>query len=179
MLAQRSTGIALIANWGGTDVSDRLTKIHVDLPNHWATGGESLWATDLGGDCYRIENVPFYAYGLNFHDVVVAKPKAPDLKPTILDVLERSGHRTIRIFFGKEIGEEARLSHLEELSRLHTSFERCHRSYFALDLEPQADLEAVERHLRQWIADGIAEYETCEARSIGSFDDTPHSSDES
>ena len=38
-----------------------LVKIHVDLPNHWATGGESMWATPLGFDLYRIENVPFYA----------------------------------------------------------------------------------------------------------------------
>lgn len=27
---------------------ERLTKVHVDLPNHWAARGESLWARDLG-----------------------------------------------------------------------------------------------------------------------------------
>lgn len=34
-----------------------LTKLHIDLPNHWATGGESLWARSLGDDLYEeIEN---------------------------------------------------------------------------------------------------------------------------
>lgn len=29
---------------------DELTKVYVDLPNHWAVGGESLWARPLGDD---------------------------------------------------------------------------------------------------------------------------------
>jgi hypothetical protein len=49
---------------------DELTQVHIDLPNHWAVGGEAMWARALGGNRYRIENVPFYAYGLNFYDVV-------------------------------------------------------------------------------------------------------------
>jgi hypothetical protein len=36
-------------------VDDELTKVHVDLPNHWGTGGESLWARHLGGDLYHLE----------------------------------------------------------------------------------------------------------------------------
>lgn len=149
------------------------TKVHVDLPNHWATGGESLWATELGGDRFRIENVPFYAYGLNYHDVVEAKAETPELKPSVVRVVERSGHRTIRVFFGKDVANEDRLSHLRSLEHLHVSFERCDRRYFALDLEPESDISAVEERLRGWIAEGVAEYETCEARLPDSFDDAP------
>jgi len=152
-----------------------MTKVHVDLPNHWATGGESFWATDLGGDRYRLENVPFYAYDLNFHDVVEAKPASPDLKPSVLRVLDRSGHRTMRVFFHKDVPEETRLARLETLNELHASFERCNRRYFAVDLEPAADAEAIERRFQEWIDAGIAEYETCEARIAGSFDDAPAS----
>ena len=106
-----------------------LTKVHVDLPNHWAAGGESFWAAELGGDRYRIENVPCYAYGLNYHDVVEAKAAAPDLKPSVLRVVERSGHRTIRILFGKDVAEEDRLVRLRSLDDLHVSFERCNRRF--------------------------------------------------
>lgn len=47
---------------------EELAKIYIDLLNHWAIGGECLWATPLGNNLYRIENVPFYAYGLSFKD---------------------------------------------------------------------------------------------------------------
>jgi hypothetical protein len=31
-----------------------LLKVYVDLPNHWYTGGESLWAKSLGDDLYEM-----------------------------------------------------------------------------------------------------------------------------
>lgn len=156
-------------------LDESLTKVHVDLPHHWATGGEAFWATDLGDDRFRLENVPFYAYDLNFHDVVEAKAAAPDLKPSILRVVERSGHRTLRIFFAENVPEENRLERLRSLKDLNVSFERCNRRYFALDLEPEADAAIVEARLQQWTGEGVAEYETCEARAPGSFDDVPES----
>ena len=152
---------------------EALTKVHVDLPNHWATGGESLWARELGAHRYRIENVPFYAYDLNFHDVVEARASAPNLKPSVLRVLDRSGHRTIRVIFHDGVTEEDRLARLESLRELQVSFERCNARYFALDLEPEANVDAVRRRLDAWEAEDAAAYETCEARVPGSFDDSP------
>ena len=82
--------------------NEKLTKVYVDLPNHWATGGESMWAVDLGDDLYEIRNVPFYAYNLNVGDVVFATADSPDLKPEVRRVVRRSGHRTMRLFFASE-----------------------------------------------------------------------------
>jgi hypothetical protein len=152
---------------------EQLTKVHIDLPHHWATGGESMWAKDLGADHYRIENVPFYAYGLNLYDVVEARSSSPDLKPSVLRVTEQSGHQTIRVFFAEAISEERRITHVSALHELHVTFERCSARYFALDLEPEADMEAVRARLDALVADGVLEYETCEARVPGSFDAEP------
>lgn len=151
-------------------IRDDLTKLHIDLPNHWATGGEAIWATLLGGNRYRIENVPFYAYNLNYGDVVEAVASAPDRKPSVMRVVERSGHRTLRVFFEEAVEENERLRRLKSLADFHVTFERCNDRYFALDLEPAADLDAVRDRLDSWEAQGIAEYETCEARMPGSFD---------
>jgi hypothetical protein len=151
-------------------IRDDLTKVHVDLPNHWATGGEAIWATLLGGNRYRIENAPFYAYNLNYGDVVEAVASAPDRKPSVMRVVERSGHRTLRVFFGESVDETTRLARLKSLAELQVTFERCNARYFALDLEPHADLHAVRDRLDSWEAEGIAEYESCEARAPGSFD---------
>jgi Domain of unknown function (DUF4265) len=152
---------------------ESLIKIYVNLPHHWATGGEAFWAEALGGDHYRLENVPFYAYDLNFHDVVEARATSAEEKPSILRVVERSGNRTLRVFFEDGVGEDERLARLQSLSPLHVSFERCSAQYFALDLESDADLSRVRAELAAWGAEGIASHETCEARVPGSFDDAP------
>jgi hypothetical protein len=150
---------------------DSSTKIHVDLPNHWATGGESLWAEHLGSDRYRLENVPFYAYDLNFHDIVEARAASPELRPSVLRVIERSGHQTLRVFFEEGVPEAERIARLQSLTSLHVSFERCNARYFALDLEPGASMDSVRERLDHWEREGVLAYETCEARVPGSFDE--------
>ena len=155
-----------------------LTKVHVDLPTHWATNGESLWATELGADHFRIEDVPFYAYDLNYLDVVEAKAARPDLKPSIMRVVQRSGHHTMRVIFNKGVSEDVLLERLRSLGDLHVSFEGCSRFHFALDLAPEANIDVVEQRLQDWISEGLADYETCEARVPGSFDDAPTPAEE-
>src|SRR5438046_10028757 len=91
-----------------------LTKIVVDLPNHWATGGEGMWAKPLGKDLYEIRNVPFHAYGLNFGDVVRAVEPAPDKKPVVSELVRRSGHRTLRVLFSESVADGARVELLQD-----------------------------------------------------------------
>jgi hypothetical protein len=156
---------------------DDLTKVHVDLPNH-PVGGESMWARHLGGNRYRIENVPFYAYDLNYLDVVEAKEPSPDLKPFVIRVIERSGHRTLRVIFEEDVPEDDHGAYLGELAPLHVSFERCSERYYALDLEPEASMDRVRGKLDAWERDGVLAYETCEARVAGSFGEAPSDEDE-
>jgi hypothetical protein len=153
---------------------DELTKVHVDLPNHWATSGEAMWARSLGSNRFRIDNVPFYAYDLNYGDVVEAIAETPELKPSVLRVLERSGHQTVRVFFEESVDENERLGLLGSLRDLGVTYEGCSSRYFALDLEPGTSLNDVRARLDAWQAKGLADYETCESRIPGSFDDKPN-----
>jgi Domain of unknown function (DUF4265) len=75
-----------------TDTTSDLTKVHLDLPNHWWFKGESLWAKSLGNDLYEIQNVPYCAYGLNCGDVVRATTDNPELKPEVREVINKSGN---------------------------------------------------------------------------------------
>jgi hypothetical protein len=153
-------------------MDSQATKVHIDLPNHWAVGGESLWATALGADRYRIDNVPFHAYDLNFGDVVEAIASAPELKPSVLRVLERSGHQTMRVFFTEAAAAKSG-EYLAQLKPYGAEYERSTARYVALDLEPGAAVAKVREILTSWSTLGVAEYETCEARVAGSFDDAP------
>ena len=153
--------------------SKNFTKVHVDLPRHWAVGGESMWARALGDDLYELQNVPFHAYDLNFLDVVEAVAASPDLKPAVLRVVRRSGHRTLRVIFSEPTLESSQISVLESLRDLSASFEKATKKLFAIDIKPDGDYQGVCDRLAAWAKDGLLEYETCEARAEGTFDDKP------
>ncbi len=148
-----------------------LEKIHIDLPNHWAIGGESMWATPLGNDLFKVENIPFYAYGLNFHDIVRATPDSEGQIPEIRALVEPSGHRPFRVFFQKNISRGKQEEILDLLSVLTVSYERANEIYFSLDVQPEGSYQAVFDKLDELMEEDILEFETCEARSEGSFDD--------
>jgi hypothetical protein len=150
---------------------EALTKIVVDLPNHWATGGEAMWAKPLGEDLFEIRSVPFHAYGLSFGDVVRAAEPATNRKPMVSAVIRAIGYRTLRIFFAEAVVEASRLELLRSLHDLQASFERATERLFALDVEPEGNYQAVCAHVAKWESDGRLEYETCEQRAVGRFDD--------
>lgn len=155
-----------------------LVRVHVELPNHWAIGGESMWSEPLGNDLYRIENVPFYAYGLNFHDVVRATPDSDEFIPGIREVVELSGHRTFRLFFNKKVSKEQQVEILDSFQELFVSYERANDIYVALDMKPEGEYQAVFDKLDHYLQQDLLGFETCEARIDGSFDDAPEESDE-
>jgi hypothetical protein len=152
-----------------------LTKILVDLPNHWAIGGESMWARPLGSDLYELRNVPVHAYGLNFLDVVEALPSIHIGvgKPVVCRVVERGGHQTLRVMFNDACPVERRLPMLESLRTWGGSVEGATPTLFAIDVDPSGDYDAICARLWEWEKEGLLEYETCEERAPGSFDDAP------
>lgn len=155
-----------------SEATDNLVKVYVDLPNHWAIGGESFWAKPVGPELYELENAPFYAYGLNFLDVV----KAIENNDAILEVSEvikSSGHRTLRIIFESGLDERDQQELLADLMKLDVSFERANQHYLTIDVHPGADYDTVCDKLFQLEQQGLLEYETCEAKVLNSFDAPP------
>lgn len=147
-----------------------LIKIHVDLPNNEDVGGESMWAEDLGNDLYRIRNTPFNAYGINFYDIVYAKAKSKELKPSIIKVHKYMGHKTLRIIFLDDSSTEERVSRLKTLSEYKAYFENADDISFAIDIEPEGNYEAVYDLLLTWENKGILSFETCESSGADNFD---------
>lgn len=98
------------------EVDEGLVKVFVDLPNHWATGGESMWAKPLGNDEYELRNTPFYAYGLNWGDIVLAISAEERLKPEVREVVRQSGNRTLRLYFQNNLDRSTQVRFLEDIS---------------------------------------------------------------
>jgi hypothetical protein len=79
----------------------------------------------------------------------------------------------LRVHFSESTPGSERLARLESLSTMKATFEGKSRIFFALDIAPDGDYEAVCDQLSAWEKDGVLEYETCEERVAGSFDDGP------
>ena len=134
---------------------------------------ESLWAQPLGHDRYRLENVPFCAYDLNFGDVVLATADSEERKPEIRAVVERSGHQTLRINFGDALSREAQEPVIAALQALGGELERANGHFLAIDIPPGVSVDALRDALDELNDAGTLAYETCEARVPGSFDAAP------
>jgi hypothetical protein len=149
-------------------------KIVIELGYHWAgIGGEGIWARPVGDNLYEVDNIPFYAYGINVADVVRARAPSPDMKPVVECVERASGHRTVRLHFSDGVVEPERLLMLRSLTQFQTSFEGDDAKYFALDVAPDGDYEAVLAQLQAWEDQDLLSFETCEARVKGGFGSDP------
>jgi len=109
---------------------------------------ETLWATALGGDEYKLDNSPFYAYSVSWQDIVYAPFDEKEGRPTFVRVVKKSGHRTIRINFDPPVqnGNESDQV-LQGLVLLGCTYEGANRGYIAIDIPQEIDLERVRQYL--------------------------------
>jgi len=109
---------------------------------------ETLWATALGNDEYKLDNSPFYAYSVSWEDIVYAPFDATEDFPTFVRVVRKSGHRTIRVIFNPPVqdGNQSDLV-LQGLVSLGCTYEGATRGYMSIDLPPGVQLEKVREYL--------------------------------
>lgn len=71
--------------------ADEVGMTHVRIPlagsDGDGPGSECVWAEPMGGDRYRIANVPFFAHHVGLHDVVVAADGGDHLE--MVEVVDR------------------------------------------------------------------------------------------
>jgi hypothetical protein len=126
-----------------TDFDEPLIKVFVRLePADWHDYiTESLWAQPLGGDLYRIRNVPFYAMGLSNEDVVRAS--LVDGVLFIVGVERRSGHSTYRFITMEGITDEKWAPYWQPLEEMGCTYEKGSAGLFAVDVSPQTNIYKV------------------------------------
>ncbi len=74
-----------------------LTKIvfRLEESDRHSHAMESMWASPAGAGQLRLENIPFYVYGVSYRDV--ASVLVEEGLPLFQEVVERGGHSTYRI----------------------------------------------------------------------------------
>ena len=99
---------------------------------------ETLWADNLGGGRFRLDNTPWYAYEGYWQDIIEATADA-DGQLQFQRVVEKSGNRTIRIAAEKPFSDEW----LIQVTQLGCSFEGANRKYIGINIPPGVDLQAI------------------------------------
>jgi hypothetical protein len=150
---------------------ENLVKVNVSFG---ARGGESMWAKHIEGDLFAIRNLPFFAFGLNFGDIVIARETGGQRQ--VQRVVRPSGHRTLRIVFSAGLGADQQEVYFAELRTHGGTFERATDRMVAVDAPPAANFDATMATLVRGEAKGELVFETCEERAPGSFDDDARAS---
>lgn len=109
---------------------------------------ETMWATPAGAGRYRLENSPFFAYRVSWQDVVEARPEDESGLPVVQCVVEKSGHRTLRLILSpgpNQAPEQQRI--LNQVTELGCTYEAYNERYYAIDVPPGIRLEPVVEYL--------------------------------
>jgi hypothetical protein len=147
-----------------------LTKVRVDLSgivdDGWPPStAEWLWAEDLGGGLFRIDNVPIFARGISSNDVVRAH-KVDD-RWEFDEVARDGGHGTFRIMLqrGDSLAGEPAAELWAILSDLGAAYEGYQGGpLFAIDVPP-SEVVAARAVLERGEQLGVWEYEDGNVRS--------------
>jgi hypothetical protein len=137
-------------------MGDGLVKIAIPLRGpRWTV--ETVWAEPLGGDRYRIQNIPWLADGFHNRDIVRCKPAEGESMPEVVEVVEPSGHDTLHLVFTQRASNELRNEVLERMERDLGFIERAGDDGWAVDVNPGTDRDAALAYLGALQADGFLE----------------------
>jgi hypothetical protein len=151
------------------ETAEGLVRIRVPLePAPGATGpaDDWLWAEPLGSGRFRIESCPFFAYGVSRNDVVHASEPKGEEAPSLQDVMEKCGHRTLRIALDSriELADPAIQGLLERLLEIGCTHETLRPKLIALDVPPTVDVTIVVELLQALADDSTVVWEWADPR---------------
>lgn len=148
------------------DTGEGLVRIRIRLERSAGEPGpeeDAVWAEPLGSERFRIESCPFFAYGLSRNDVVRA---VGDAGPVLGDVLEKSGHRTLRFALDPQVDlrDAAVQRLLERLGDAGCTHELLRPRFVSIDVPPEVDEAVVAQVLQEGAAQGTLAWEWADPR---------------
>jgi hypothetical protein len=127
---------------------DQETKIKVLIHSRSFDGeasAETVWANLVGPDMYCIQNLPFFAYQISLHDIVLAPIDPASGVATFDRVISKSGNRTLRLILRKPIHADKKATRqLQELVALGCGYELANPTYVVITVPASVDILNVE-----------------------------------
>jgi hypothetical protein len=129
-------------------------------PDDW----ESLWAYEVEPGLYSIDNVPFFARGVSWGDVVAVERHDDELH--FKEVVHPSDHTVLRVI----VYDQTRVGELhDKLKEMSCDTEQSHLpSLLTVDVPPTADLNKILEYLSDGEDEGRWTYEEASIRHFQS-----------
>ena len=109
---------------------------------------ETPWVVDLGNGRYRMENCPFYFYGIAAGDIIGAQYSEAEGQLVFTQILEKSGNKLVRVIFENPANEEGpEKDHLDALVAMGCSYEGANPKYICIDIPKNVELGEVCEYL--------------------------------
>jgi|SRR5579884_3100659 len=127
---------------------------------------ETMWADHLGNALYKIDNIPWFAYGVSLDDVISVRYVEGDPRPYFDHVVVPSGKVTYRVTFTESLPREARTEAnalLENIKELAEASSRYSDDYVAIVASATAARSGIERLLDIGESSGFWDWETSTA----------------
>lgn len=149
-------------------------KIRIaELDEEGDTTSERVWAKKVGDDLYEVRNSPWFLQEVNFRDVVRATPPHEDGLPEFIEVVRRSGHRTIRFILADEASEKWD-EVLKRLREMGVGREHAVGGLHAINLPPQLDFDMVADYLQECESKGWLQHYYADQPQSKGTDDPVH-----
>ena len=133
-------------------------KIIFRLEDGWhKQGTETVWASKLSGDEYRIENVPFYAKGVSYGDIVKTRKEGDDLHFT--EIIEKSQHSTYRIYLMPKTSIERFKEFWNSLQLIGCTYEKANDNLYAIDVPSDTNIYKAYELLEKGEKEGVWDFE--------------------
>jgi hypothetical protein len=109
--------------------------------------GEGVWTKPLGNQLLRD---PERARGALAESSLRWSPKRRAQWPKLLEVVRRSGHRTLHLYFLKKSSRIEKDEVLKKLGSGKHRYENSDGKLYAVDVEPDRDFDGLCEYLDQW-----------------------------
>jgi hypothetical protein len=141
---------------------EELEKLLIELPpEHWSgNGAERVWGKRVRDQQYEVRNTPWYAFGINWGDVVRCEGLSEAELPIVRQVVHVGGHRTLRIMLEASCSAQDRVSVLARLNELGATYENANETLYAVDVEPGVDVGPIVAELDERERAGVLEWES-------------------
>jgi hypothetical protein len=133
-----------------TEQSQDLVKVILNVSDDtFGISGERVWANPLGDDLYEVRNTPWHTCDVNWGDVVRAVAANDSEWPKFVEVVRRSGHRTLHVYFYDDADEAFRTSILGRFKDWKANYENANGRLYAIDVQPDGDMDGLCNYLDQ------------------------------
>lgn len=102
---------------------------------------ETVWASRLDDDCYRLESLLFFVYGYALGDIV-SVTETEEQSPVVRGVVRRSGHSCYRVFLSGNLSSVEQTNTWPALTRLGCTYERATERLFAIDVPAETNIHS-------------------------------------